>query len=568
MATPQVTTVAAGLTGDAVVDALTTGYKWVLGIDRTVDWSISSGFNGEIWTDPAGVRDYVDVALRVYSYYADIHFNYVGTYSSPAVAASAGSEIDVTMDGSDTFFSETTQWARGFFPSSASNSVYSGAAGDIYLNINSPANHLSSYDPGSVGWTVLIHEIGHALGLKHPFDDGGTGHPTLAQLGYSDLDSNLWTIMSYTDTYDWNQVSWHPATPMALDVIAIQYLYGKNLATNAGNSFYDLTETDEYQTVWDASGIDTLDFEHAAGAWSVLLPRGPISDLVDTKVGFALPSAEADLDQPHTLDWLTGDYEKVIGTAFGDLIEGNNLGNTISAGAGADTVGAGDGANAIFGEAGDDSIAGGAGVDSIDGGAGNNSLDGGAGADTILGGVGQDSIRGLDDNDSIDGGGGGDDLNGNRGQDTVHGGSGADSVRGGQGNDLIYGDDGDDLHVNGNIGDDTVQGGAGADTVFGGQGNDLVVGDDGNDSLSGDLGSDTLTGGAGADLFHLGFNGGHDYVTDFSAAAGDRVVLDHGAVYTVAQSGADTLLTLATGEQLTLQGVSSASLPTGWIIVS
>jgi hypothetical protein len=31
-------------------------------------------------------------------------------------------------------------------------------------------------------------------------------------------------------------------------------------------------------------------------------------------------------------------------------------------------------------------------------------------------------------------------------------------------------------------------------------------------------------------------NSGHDYVTDFNAAEGDKVLLDHGATYTVAQS--------------------------------
>jgi len=188
--------------------------------------------------------------------------------------------------------------------------------------------------------------------------------------------------------------------------------------------------------------------------------------------------------------------------------------------------------------------------------------------DTIYSQGGNDTVIALDGYDSVDGGSGNDDLNGNKGDDTVRGGLDADFVRGGQGNDLVYGDDGDDVHVNGNIGNDTVRGGNGADSVYGGQGNDAIYGDAGNDYISGDLGSDTLTGGAGADTFRLGLNGGHDYVTDFSASQGDRVVLDHGATYTTSQSGADTLVTLSTGEQLTLQGVTAANLPSGWIVVS
>ena len=235
---------------------------------------------------------------------------------------------------------------------------------------------------------------------------------------------------------------------------------------------------------------------------------------------------------------------------------------------GADTILGNVNPDNLLGYGGADSIDGGAGDDSLSGGDGDNSLDGGTGNDVILGGSGQDSVRGLDGNDSIDGAAGDDNLNGNKGDDTVHGGLGADFVRGGQGNDLVFGEDGDDVHVNGNIGNDTVHGGNGADTVFGGQNDDQVFGDDGNDYLSGDLGNDTLTGGNGADSFHLGFNSSHDYVTDFKASEGDRVVLDHGATYTVAQSGADTVITLGGGEQLTLQGVDASSLPQGWLVVT
>jgi Ca2+-binding RTX toxin-like protein len=188
--------------------------------------------------------------------------------------------------------------------------------------------------------------------------------------------------------------------------------------------------------------------------------------------------------------------------------------------------------------------------------------------DTINSRSGNDTVIALDGNDSVDGGEGDDNLNGNRGSDTVHGGNGADQVLGGQGADQVFGDDGDDPMVNGNLGDDTVHGGAGADSVYGGQGDDRLFGDDGDDYLSGDLGSDTLTGGNGADTFHLGSNGGHDYVTDFNAAQGDRVLLDHGASYSVAQAGSDTVITLSTGEQMTLAGVALSSLPSGWIVVS
>jgi Ca2+-binding RTX toxin-like protein len=202
----------------------------------------------------------------------------------------------------------------------------------------------------------------------------------------------------------------------------------------------------------------------------------------------------------------------------------------------------------------------------LSGGSGPDNLHGWAAADSLSGGDGGDTLRGLDGADTVMGGAGADQLNGNRGDDVVDGGSGgADTLMGGQGNDRVTAHAGD-VSLNGNMGDDTVAGGSGADTVHGGQGADLVSGGAGADQIYGDLGDDTLAGGTGADVFHFAAGGGHDRVTDFTLTEGDRVHIDDGAAYSVAQVGADAVLTLASGDQLTLTGVSKDALGTGWII--
>jgi glucose/arabinose dehydrogenase len=180
------------------------------------------------------------------------------------------------------------------------------------------------------------------------------------------------------------------------------------------------------------------------------------------------------------------------------------------------------------------------------------------------GGDGSDFIRGEDGNDLIYGGFAFDDLHGNLGEDTVHGGHDGDWVVGGQGNDQLFGDDGGDV-VLGNLGNDTAEGGAGNDVVRGGQANDVLRGGDGADFLSGDRGDDTITGGAGADIFNSFAEAGIDRVTDFSRAEGDRVRLDAGNTYTVAQVGADTVVTVSGGAQVVLVGVSQTSLTGDWI---
>ena len=160
MASP--TTTAFALTSDNV-DLITSGYKWVLDSSRTVDYSISNGFFGEYWVSPSLVAQYVGAALNIFSQYADIKFNYVGNYSTPTTAAAAGSEINVSLDGYWRFFNSTSQWAVGNFPNNSNPyQLYSGQAGDIYLNINSQANTLIVVDCLTLWLNNLLFSEHHA----------------------------------------------------------------------------------------------------------------------------------------------------------------------------------------------------------------------------------------------------------------------------------------------------------------------------------------------------------------------------------------------------------------------
>lgn len=191
---------------------------------------------------------------------------------------------------------------------------------------------------------------------------------------------------------------------------------------------------------------------------------------------------------------------------------------------------------------------------------------GGAGSDTIVGHSGSNRLHGGDGNDVVRGGSGFDDTHGNQGNDLVDGGDGDDWVVGGKGEDQLSGGSGVDI-VLGNIGADTCDGGGGADVVRGGQDNDVVRGGAGDDYVSGDRGNDTMTGGAGADRFHSFGEAGIDRVTDFSRSDGDRVQLDPGTTYTLAQVGGDTVVSMTGGGQVVLVGVSLNSLSGDWIFV-
>lgn len=182
------------------------------------------------------------------------------------------------------------------------------------------------------------------------------------------------------------------------------------------------------------------------------------------------------------------------------------------------------------------------------------------GAEFIGGSSGNDTIIALDGDDFVTGNNGDDDINGNVGVDHMRGGDGNDTVRGGKDNDTILGDAGDDPHLNGNIGDDVVFGGTGNDTLFGGQGSDRLSGEAGDDSLSGDLGNDGLTGGAGADKFLLRVGGGFDYITDFNAAQGDRIVVPLGTPYSTFDVAGEAYISINGEDMIKLIGVSVAQM--------
>jgi len=204
----------------------------------------------------------------------------------------------------------------------------------------------------------------------------------------------------------------------------------------------------------------------------------------------------------------------------------------------------------INGQAGADQISGGDGADTITAGQGNDVVDGEGGADIISGDEGNDTIRGGADFDQI---------NGNMGNDIGYGGEGNDWVVGGKDQDLLYGDNGDDV-VYGNLGNDTCYGGEGADWVRGGQGDDIIDGGAGNDWMAGDRGNDTVTGGGGADRFYFFAGAAIDRVTDFSSAAGDRVLLDAGQAYTLSYTTEGAVIDLGHGDQMILVGVTQTTL--------
>jgi hypothetical protein len=348
--------------GNPVIDLVTNGSHWILDGSRTVTWA-TSDFFVDGWTDPISGAVLIQKALSKFEEVANIRFRYVGHYNSPEFAPA-----DIVFSGTSfpVVFGigpQTLAWA--YFPNEplsdgliarrfGNSNTYPNAAGDVWINMASEAIFYPSY-PGSDGFFLLLHEIGHALGLKHPHDDGGTGRPTAAAFGVSEADIQLLTVMSYNEGSP--IASWfagNPGSMMPFDILALQWLYGANNSTRAGSDTYRVEDDGVLESLWDAGGVDLVTAAASRKAWTIDL--GIVEDAGHI-VGFAVP-----FNSGVTLKYLF-DAESAIGSAFADVISGNAL------------------ANALIGLAGDDSL---------DGDAGNDRLFGGPGSDLVLGGLGVD----------------------------------------------------------------------------------------------------------------------------------------------------------------------------------
>jgi len=439
---------------------------------------------------------------------------------------------------------------------------------------------------------VILHEIGHALGLKHAAE----GQTTLA----ADLLDDQLTLM-------------HGSVPGpvggfglgSLDIQAMQYLYGA--PDKDGTQFASWS--------WDAATYTLTQVSLPAGGRM----RGTNVNDIITGSAFA---------------------DSILAFGGNDSIIAGTGNDTILAGEGNDTIIAGSGGDLIYVTGGRNVIEAGDGYDYImftprtaaqllaepsviDGGADGGSLSvqfvgdaplnvqalvdagwkflnlslvsfsfTGNGDSVIVGSAMDETLYGGFGNNSISGGGGNDELTGTTGNDTLDGGPGDDLLRGGGGADILLGGSGNDHFaltidadapfdagnlIDGGDGVDALQliigsgstfafsslqssiqniedvsiffdpsvttsttGGGGRDRIYAGSSSatdgDVVTirGMGGNDILNGNLWRDSLDGGDGND--ELYGNSGDD--TLFGGAGNDTVFGADGAdVFRFAAAG-------------------------------
>ena len=273
-------------------------------------WSgISSGpyIQGLIHTRKWGTGDPDTVTSTNLKYYLydneSLNFNYAtnrttNPFDGQAITTAEKGAITSTMDAfasvSGLTFTETSTkseanlaWAllnstdsnqivNGLlgvarFPGTDSNPDYGGGGGSAVIVNKSYLTSTARTTPGSYYYLTFTHELGHAIGLKHPHDSGGSNQPLFPGVtsssngGDNNLNATPWTVMTYNDATATNELSprnngaGYLTNIGAFDIAAIQYLYGPNNSTQSGNSTYSLSNSaNGFTTIWDAGGTDEI----------------------------------------------------------------------------------------------------------------------------------------------------------------------------------------------------------------------------------------------------------------------------------------------------------------------
>ncbi|MBP6057353.1 MAG: M10 family metallopeptidase [Nitrosomonas sp.] len=296
-------------------------------------WSMDPGLgygtqfdDGEPWNSaakPLTSRDQnnFELALQQWANVANLNFKKI-TETPNEVG-----DIRVAYSGDPDEFTLAWSYLPGF----------SVRSGDIWINTLGLLN-FQEWDPGTISFETILHEIGHTLGFKHPFFN--SDDPAAATLPAT-LDKTIHTLMSYTyadlEGNEGNEFSFHPTTPMVLDIAAIQYLYGANNNYHSSNDTYVYYESNTYhETIWDAGGTDTLQY---AGKASTRIDLNPTAASFIGQPVYVL-SDGVNLGSPVPNVWIADGamIENAITDQGDDFLIGNSISNILDGGSGIDTV--------------------------------------------------------------------------------------------------------------------------------------------------------------------------------------------------------------------------------------
>ncbi|TCD11308.1 DUF4214 domain-containing protein [Oricola cellulosilytica] len=296
--------------------------------------------------------------------------------------------------------------------------------GDVWVGTS---YNYTSPQAGNYVWHTHLHEIGHALGLKHGQETSVYG---ALPSSYDSMEYSVMTYRSYVGdplSGGYSNETWgYAQTYMMADIAALQHMYGANFAINNGDTVYKWNPSSGdtlvngavainpganriFATIWDGGGTDTYDLSTYSTNLTIDLQPGgysyfgavQIANLGDGNYARGnIFNAQLYQDDVRSL------IENAIGGSGNDTVTGNQANNILTGNSGNDT---------LYGMGGSDTLVGGDGDDVNDGGAGTDtaaydslsrthsiSWSGSNGRGTVSGG-GTDSLSSIELLSFVDG---------------------------------------------------------------------------------------------------------------------------------------------------------------------
>ncbi|GAB2948501.1 M10 family metallopeptidase [Aquaspirillum soli] len=269
------------------------------------------------------------------------------------------------------------------------NGGITAVEGDVFLDSEMRSQY--KFAAGDQGYMTVWHELGHAMGLEHPFE----GTYTLSK----SLDNWANSIMSYTPSKslvlkftasgnsanvaaDYNAA---PADFTLLDVAALQAMYGANTNYATGDNTYSVDAVNKKTlTIWDAGGNDTIDASTATGQSIIDMRAGQLASIDIQTIAMQAAVTKAyyqsmglnGMDSWVDSVYATPDYASKLYTGennlvitYGTIIENVKTGagnDTVKDNAVNNTITTGSGDDAIYlGRGGFDTVNGGSGTDTV-----------------------------------------------------------------------------------------------------------------------------------------------------------------------------------------------------------
>jgi len=344
---------------DPYVRGLWSGSRWSF-----EELRISYSFPGAA-TDYADTPDYGEFTGTFRPFHAEQRAAAITILQSIEALTRITIAPAATPGGGDIRFGITDRMTAGYYPGP-------GRGGDVWFQ---EAPQLRMPVPGNLAYVTVMHEIMHAMGLKHPHEA-----PEMPANG----DSLEYSVVSYrsyvggpTNQGYSNEAVGFPQTLMLYDIAALQYFYGADFTHNGGDTVYRWNaQTGQmivngveqalpaanrvFMTIWDGGGRDTYDLSNYSagvridlrpGQWTVTSTAQLANLGGGENNGFARGNvANALLFESDRASLI----EDAVGTAADDTIRGNQGANRLTGGGGNDVIVGGTGSDVLIGSAGAD----------------------------------------------------------------------------------------------------------------------------------------------------------------------------------------------------------------------